>query len=81
MVVGATPDMLVARQLALFWGLMPAVTDDIEDFNEMICKADNLATASGGKIGDRFIIVAGYPFGRPGKTNTLKIARIGSVAE
>ena len=81
MVVGATPDMLVARQLALFWGLMPAVTDDIEDFNEMICKADNQATASGGEIGDRFIIVAGYPFGRPGKTNTLKIARIGSVTE
>ncbi len=81
LVVGATPDINVARQLALFWGLAPGVTEDIEDFNEMINKADQLALNSGGEQGDRMIIVAGYPFGRPGKTNTLKIARIGSVSD
>jgi len=81
MVVGATPDHDVARQLALYWGLVPAVTQDIQDFNEMIGKADQLALASGGEVGQRMIIVAGYPFGRPGKTNTLKIARIGAIAD
>lgn len=77
LIVGATPRTNVARQLALYWGLDPHVTDDIKDFNQMISKADQLALASGGEEGDRMIIVAGYPFGRPGKTNTIKIARIG----
>ena len=81
LVVGATPDVRVARQLVLHWGLASHVTDDIEDFNDMITKADELAIASGGENGDRIIIVAGYPFGRPGKTNTLKISRIGSVCD
>ncbi len=79
-IVGATPDPDVARQLSLFWGVVAKITDDIEDFNEMIGKADQLAQASGGRDGERMIIVAGYPFGRPGKTNTLKIARIGAIA-
>jgi pyruvate kinase len=35
----------------------------------------------GAKDGDRIIILAGYPFGRPGKTNTLKISRIGARGE
>jgi pyruvate kinase len=26
--------------------------------------------------GDRFVIIAGIPFGRPGKTNTLRLVRV-----
>ncbi len=77
----ATPEASVARKLSLFWGLAPKVTEDIVDFQEMIEKADRLALANGAIAGERMVIVAGYPFGRRGKTNTLKIARIGSVAE
>ena len=80
-IVGATPDAHVARQLVLYWGVAPFLTEDIEDFNEMINKADQLAIQHDGNIGERMIVVAGYPFGRPGKTNTLKIARIGSVVD
>jgi pyruvate kinase len=68
----------VARELALFWGVQPVVTEDISHFHEMIEKADLLAKSSGGADGDRIIIIAGYPFGRKGKTNTLKISRIGA---
>ncbi len=78
-VIAATPDETVARQLALYWGVRPVVTEDISHFHEMIEKADALAKAHGGKDGDRIIILAGYPFGRPGKTNTLKISRIGGI--
>lgn len=78
-VIAATPDESVARQLALFWGVMPVVTEDISYFHEMIEKADRLALNHGGKQGERIIILAGYPFGRPGKTNTLKISRIGAL--
>ena len=78
-IIAATPDRAVARQLALFWGVKPVVIDDISHFHEMIEKADALAKAHGGADGDRIIILAGYPFGRPGKTNTLKISRIGKI--
>ena len=76
-VIAATPDPQVARKLALFWGLRPVVTQDIAHFHEMNEKADAIAKIHGAKKGDRIIILAGYPFGRPGKTNTLKISRIG----
>ncbi len=78
-VIAATPDEAVARKLALYWGVRSVVTSDISHFHEMIEKADALAKANGGADGDRIIILAGYPFGRPGKTNTLKISRIGAL--
>jgi pyruvate kinase len=77
-ILAATPSAEVARRLALFWGVAPVYTDDISHFHEMIEKAEALSLKNGAKIGDRIIILAGYPFGRPGKTNTLKISRIGS---
>lgn len=80
-IVAATPDERVARRLALFWGVSPAITVDISHFNEMLDKADILSVQHGAKDGDRIIIIAGYPFGRRGKTNTLKISRIGAKGE
>jgi pyruvate kinase len=80
-VIAATPHPEVGRRLALHWGLAPAITDDISDFNEMLEKADAIARDKGAVDGERIIILAGYPFGRPGKTNTLKISRIGAHGE
>jgi pyruvate kinase len=80
-VIAATPDARVARLLALQWGLTPVVTEDISDFHEMLEKAELVARAHGGEDGERIIILAGYPFGRQGKTNTLKISRIGAHGE
>ncbi len=78
-IIAATPDESVARQLALYWGVRPVETEDITHFHDMLEKADILAKAHGGEEGERIIILAGYPFGRPGKTNTLKISRIGNI--
>lgn len=80
-VLAATPSREVGRKLALYWGLAPVITEDISDFNEMLEKADRIARDHGALNGDRIIILAGYPFGRPGKTNTLKISRIGAHGE
>ena len=77
-IIAATPDEKVARQLALNWGVQPVATEDIAHFHEMNHKAETLAKDHGAKDGDRIIILAGYPFGRRGKTNTLKISRIGA---
>ncbi len=80
-IIAATPGATVARRLGLYWGVAPVTTDDISDFNEMLEKAEALAVQMGAKEGDRVIILAGYPFGRPGKTNTIKISRIGARGE
>jgi pyruvate kinase len=80
-IIAATPGAAVARRLGLFWGVTPVTTDDIADFNEMLEKAEALAVQMGAREGDRVIILAGYPFGRPGKTNTIKISRIGARGE
>lgn len=80
-VLAVTPNPNVARQLALHWGVQPIVTEDISHFHEMIEKAEQIARSQGGKNDDRIIILAGYPFGRQGKTNTLKISRIGASGE
>ncbi|MEZ5897045.1 MAG: pyruvate kinase [Parvularculaceae bacterium] len=80
-ILAATPDAQVARQLALHWGVAPVITDDISHFHEMLDKAETLAVRYGAVDGDRIIIIAGYPFGRRGKTNTLKISRIGASGE
>ncbi len=80
-IIAATPQTDVARQLALHWGVAPVITEDISHFHEMIEKADQLARAHGAEEGERIITLAGYPFGRAGKTNTLKISRIGAFEE
>jgi len=80
-ILAATPDAHVANRLALYWGVSPVITDDISHFHEMLAKADVLSMCHGAKEGDRIIIIAGYPFGRRGKTNTLKISRVGAQGE
>ncbi len=77
-IIAATPDAKVASQLSIHWGVQSIITEDIAHFHEMNNKADFLAKVHGAEDGDRIIILAGYPFGRRGKTNTLKISRIGA---
>lgn len=76
-VVALTPNQQVARQLRLGWGVLPVIADDVDDFESMVTTAEYAARHDGGAAaGDRVVIVTGYPFGRPGKTNTLKISRL-----
>jgi pyruvate kinase len=72
-----TPNLNTARRLAIVWGLHCIVTEDAKSFQDMINKACRGALASGfAKIDDRIVITAGMPFGSPGKTNVLRIARV-----
>lgn len=73
-----TPELDVGRRLALFWGLHSIITEDVSHFMEMVQKAEDIAVKAGAvKDDERLVIVAGYPFGKPGSTNTLKVSRIG----
>ncbi len=73
-VYGLTPNVHVARRLAMVWGVTPVISPDISDSDDMLSWAEGLAKKSMGmKKGDCLIALAGTPFGIPGTTNTLKI--------
>lgn len=76
-IIGMTPDPRTASCMALTWGVQPIVMNDPKNFDEMLGMIQNVATEKGGlNSGDRIVISAGIPFGRPGTTDTLKIATI-----
>lgn len=72
-----TPKLETARRLGLLWGVHAVRTKDVESFEEMIAKSKRMAIRHNiAKAGDRVIIMAGVPFGTPGSTNVLHVARI-----
>lgn len=76
-IVGLTPDQATANRLALAWGVRPLKTMDPSSFDEMLRHIQHLAKDSVGlEKGDKIMISAGIPFGRPGSTDTLKVAEV-----
>ena len=77
-IICLTPRHTTASRLALSWGVVPVVTRDPKDFEDMLVNIQGLAKSDrvNLKTGDKVMITAGIPFGRPGTTNTLKIATI-----
>jgi pyruvate kinase len=75
-ILALTPDEQVGRRLTLTWGVFSRMGPDISSFEEMIDRAEDEARASGLSADDRIVIVAGAPFGEPGKTNTIKVSRL-----
>ncbi|WP_324749187.1 pyruvate kinase [Sphingomonas sp. LY54] len=72
-----TPSVNTARRMGLLWGAHAVRTRDVESFEEMIAKAKRMALRHGlAKGGDRIIITAGVPFGTPGSTNVVQVARL-----
>ncbi len=76
-IIGLTPEARVASRLALTWGVTPIVMSDPKSFDDMLGTTQRVAKEHAGAVpGDKIIITAGIPFGRPGTTDTLKIATI-----
>lgn len=76
-ILGLTPKVESARRLALVWGVHSVHTQDAHDFVDMVRHAVALAKDEGFAVpGERIVITAGVPFGTPGSTNTLRIARV-----
>lgn len=77
-VLGLTPDMRVARRLALVWGIHAVTAEGVQDFGDMVQKATRIAQQDNlAQPGDTAVIIAGVPFGTPGSTNILRIVEIG----
>lgn len=76
-IVAMTPDKKVAAQLLLSYGCSPVLVKKLQTLplavNEAkrYCLKNKLA-----QKGDKIIIVAGIPFGRNGKTNTILAEKI-----
>ncbi len=76
-ILGLTPNLDVARRLVLAWGVHSIRTKDVENFADMMGKSVRIAKRQEfAQDGDDIVIVAGIPFGIPGGTNILHIAKI-----
>ena len=76
-IIGLTPNQATARRLAVVWGVHSIYTSDANDFEDMTNKAGQHAYYDGiAHPGERIIITAGVPFGTPGATNLIRIARV-----
>jgi pyruvate kinase len=76
-ILGMTPHAATARRLCLVWGVRSVVTEDATSMEDMVEKAEAMVRGLGvAKDDDRVVITAGIPFGRPGKTNMIRILRL-----
>ena len=72
-----TPKLETARRAGLLWGVHAVRTKDVTSFEEMVAKSKRMALRHGvARAGDSAIIMAGVPFGTPGSTNVIHVARI-----
>ncbi|MBO1031588.1 pyruvate kinase [Tessaracoccus sp. SD287] len=75
-----TPSKDTAQQLALSWGIESYVTDTYSVFNEMVKAVQELMLSEGlVEQGDRIVIVYGSPMGTAGKTNAIRVHKIGGA--
>ena len=79
-IVGCSPDSKVVRQLALSWGVHPMLAREMEDSDDLLEHAVELAVESGlVHTGDQVVITAGIPIGIDGTTNLVKVHTVGHV--
>jgi pyruvate kinase len=76
-IIAASPHVEVLRRTALYSGVVPLLVSPGRDTDQMIENATQAAKASGVvREGDRVVVVAGVPVGRPGQTNLLKVETV-----
>jgi pyruvate kinase len=65
------------RQLALIWGVVPALVEHLPTYEDMLPEArKRLLEAGLAETGDRVVVTAGVPWDRPGTTNLLKVETV-----
>jgi pyruvate kinase len=73
-VIAASPHPDVLRRTALYSGVIPLLVSPGRDTDQMVANATQAAVRSGlVRHGDRVVVVAGVPVGRPGQTNLMKV--------
>jgi len=76
-IFASTPEPETFRQLALVWGVTPAMTEHSTDYEVMLGIARQQILQRGlAQPGERLVVTAGVPFDMPGTTNLLKIEAV-----
>jgi pyruvate kinase len=77
-----TTEPATRSQLALTWGVETFIVSAVRHTDDMVHEVDSALVRLGRcAIGDKIVIVAGSPPGSPGKTNALRVHRIGDAIE
>ncbi len=75
-----TTEPSTRSQLALTWGVETFIVPTVHHTDDMVHEVDSALFSLGRcHIGDKIVIVAGSPPGSPGKTNALRVHRIGDA--
>lgn len=73
-ILALTPNEQTRCQLALSWGVVPMLSEDPRDTDDMVRIADTeLRKSKLADEGDRYVITAGVPFGVQGTTNMVRV--------
>lgn len=76
--VAITMNETTRRKCAMYWGVQAVLGTETDNLNMMLTQVDDTLTREGfAEIGDTVIIVAGTPLLIGGRTNMLKIHRLG----
>jgi pyruvate kinase len=76
-IVAVTHTPSTWRQLALVWGVRPALVEPVADLDALVARGVRAAVDLGvARLGELVVVTAGFPLGRPGTTNFLKVVRI-----
>ena len=76
-VFACTPEPETFRQLALVWGVTPALTEHSTNYDTMLAVARQQILDRGlAQPGERLVVTAGVPFDMPGTTNLLKVEAV-----
>jgi pyruvate kinase len=75
-----TTEPATRSQLALTWGVETFIVPTVHHTDDMVREVDRALLELGRlSTGDKIVIVAGSPPGSPGKTNALRVHRIGDA--
>ncbi|HWG60630.1 MAG TPA: pyruvate kinase [Streptosporangiaceae bacterium] len=76
-----TPQQSTRSQLSLTWGVETFIVPPVRHTDEMVRQVEEALLAIGRcDKGDTVVIVAGSPPGTPGRTNAVRVHRIGDAA-
>jgi len=77
-IVGLSRHPEVCLRMGLLWGVRPQPVRDIGDLDHLVLSAESILLGAGlAARGDLLCLVAGTPFLTPGKTDMIKLHRLG----
>ena len=80
-VLGLSRHEAICRRMKLLWGVRAKQLEQVRDLDSLVAKAETLLLKAGWvERGDLISVVAGTPFRVAGKTDLIKLHRIGDAA-